>query len=575
MQQPNPALIAQSAVRRLPRLWLLLLCLAYALPGFIARDPWRSSDITAFGYMWELARGATDWLHPQLLGDGPAPGALLPYWLGAWAIQACAGWLEPAQAARLPFLMLLGLALTATWYAVYNLARTPQAQPVLFAFGGEASPADYACAMADGGLLALLASLGLVMLAHETSPALAQLAFAALSFCAATRMLRSKPWASPLLLLGLCGLALSGAPTLAVLLGLGSMVLVGRYDFLPSALERDAQAEVGQVADARRLALQIALCTAAAALLATLLDQWQWRIQPVPTELRDFRGMGRLLLWFGWPASPLAAWTFWRWRKRWRSPHLALPLWFVAVALATTLSTASADRSLLLGLPALATLAAFALPTLSRMVTAMIDWFTLLFFSAWAAIVWLYWLAMQTGFPAKPADSIRRLAPGFEPHFSMGAVLVALLATLAWIAVVRWRVGRHRAAIWKSLVLPAGGTTLGWLLGMTLMLGPLDYALSNAPLVARVQAIASAKSGCAEVRGLSEGLVTALRYHGGYTLETVDAGCPWLFAVDESERLRPGVDTLRWEAVGAPAIGPRGGEAVQVYRRATPPASAP
>ena len=110
---------------------------------------------------------------------------------------------------------------------------------------------------------------------------------------------------------------------------------------------------------------------------------------------------------------------------------------------------------------------------------------------------------------------------------------------------------------------------------MTLMLGPLDYALSNAPLVARVQAIAGAKSGCAEVRGLSEGLVTALRYHGGYTLETVDAGCPWLFAVDESERLRPGVDTMRWEAVGAPAVGPRGGEAVQVYRRATPPSSAP
>jgi hypothetical protein len=56
---------------------------------------------------------------------------------------------------------LLAITLIATWYAVYALARTPAAQPVTFAFGGEARPADYARAIADGGLLALLACLGL------------------------------------------------------------------------------------------------------------------------------------------------------------------------------------------------------------------------------------------------------------------------------------------------------------------------------------------------------------------------------------------------------------------------------
>ncbi|MFI4927940.1 MAG: hypothetical protein ACHP7E_09675, partial [Burkholderiales bacterium] len=182
MNQPTPAIVAQSAVRRLPRLALLLFCAAYVLTGFIGRDPWKNADIMAFGYMMELARGHADWLHPQLLGLPPEFEALLPYWLGAWAIQLAPSWLSADVAARLPFIALLVLSLLATWYGVYYLARTPAAQPVPFAFGGEARPTDYARAMADGGLLALIACLGLMQLSHETTPALAQLGFTALTF---------------------------------------------------------------------------------------------------------------------------------------------------------------------------------------------------------------------------------------------------------------------------------------------------------------------------------------------------------------------------------------------------------
>ena len=155
MNQPTPAIVAQDAVRRLPRIALLLFCAAYLLPGFIGREPWKNADITAFGYMWQLAHAGASWLAPQMLGQPPEFDALLPYWLGAWAIQWAPAWVAPDFAARLPFIALLALTLLATWYGVYSLARSPQAQPVPFAFGGEANPADYARAMADGGLLAL------------------------------------------------------------------------------------------------------------------------------------------------------------------------------------------------------------------------------------------------------------------------------------------------------------------------------------------------------------------------------------------------------------------------------------
>jgi hypothetical protein len=44
--------------------------------------------------------------------------------------------------ARLPFIGMLMATLAATWYAVYGLTRHPAAQPVAFAFGGEASPGE-------------------------------------------------------------------------------------------------------------------------------------------------------------------------------------------------------------------------------------------------------------------------------------------------------------------------------------------------------------------------------------------------------------------------------------------------
>lgn len=527
--QPTPAIVAQSAVRRLPRLALLLLCLAYILPGYVGREPWKNADITAFGYMAELARGGlgnlSAWFNPQLMGQPPEVDALLPYWLGAWAMQAAPAWVAPDFSARLPFVVLLALTLMATWYGIYHLARSQGAQPVAFAFGGEAQPTDYARAMADGGLLALLACLGLAQLSHETTPAMAQLCFTALAFygMAAWRNHSALPFFA--IASGLSGLTLSGAPAVALLLGAGGTLLCLLDRGEPGAAPCAPRAQWPA-------ALALALATLLPALAALTFDLWHWRIA-LPTGWRDWRALGRLFLWFTWPAWPLVLWTCWRWRRQLgelRSHrHLALPLWFAAVAVATTIVTPAADRSLLLALPALATLAAFALPTLKRSVAALIDWFTLLFFSGWAITIWVVWLSMQTGVPRQPAANVTRLAPGFTPSFSLLALGLALMASLAWVWLVRWRVGRHRAAIWKSMVLPASGAALCWLLAMTLWLPLLNFARAYAPMVQRVAAV-TGPADCLQVHGLSRAQITALRFHGAFTLHpaTPQARCPWL-----------------------------------------------
>jgi len=531
LNKPSPAIIAQSAVRRLPRLALLLFCLAYVLPGFFGRAPWKNDDIAAFGVMQDLALNTQHWLSPQLLGTANGFDALVPYWLGALAIKSLP-FLDQAFAVRLPFILLLALSLLATWYATYYLARSPQAQPVAFAFGGEASPNDYARAVADAGVLALIASLGLAQLSHETTPALAQLGFTALVFyaMAASPYRRATTVFGPSLglLVGLTGLALSGAPTLAVLLGLGGALVECTH-------ARWGNSNVQNVAQRQSLqwVLLIVGITTFVVWLAWMLDLWRWRIH-LPgtgdqTAWTDWRKLGRLLLWFTWPAWPLAMWTLWRWRRQLASRHVALPLWFALMSVMATLTTPGADRSLLLSLPPLAALAAFALPTLKRSVASLVDWFTLLFFTSCGIIIWVVWIAMQTGMPRQPAANVAKLAPGFEPSFSWFAFLIALAATAAWAWLVKWRAGRHQAAVWKSLVLPAGGATLCWLLLMTLWLPLLDYARSYASLSREVVKLVG-KGACVEIYGISTAQAAALQYHGRLLLRqaTPRPVCPYL-----------------------------------------------
>jgi 4-amino-4-deoxy-L-arabinose transferase-like glycosyltransferase len=564
MNQPNPAIVAQNAVRRLPRLALALFCAAYVLPGFLGRLPWKSADVTAFGYMRQLALGGMDgavsWFYPTLLGQPPEIDALLPYWLGAWAQQLLSPWLDPAFAARLPFIALLLLTFAATWYGVYYLAQNPKAQPVAFAFGGEAQPRDYARALADGGLLALIACLGLAQLSHETTPAQAQICFCALSFYAVAAL----PWHRLVpaigLVCGLFGLALSGAPAMAVLFGLGSTLLCLAQPE-PQALRRAAF--VGAV-------------TLATAWLAWHLDLWRWRVGAPALRWMDVHALGRLLLWFTWPAWPLSLWTLWRWRRqllrRDIALHMGLPVWYVLVTLGTTVLTQASDRSLLLGLPAMATLAAFALPTLKRTVSSLIDWFTLIFFTGCAFVIWLFWIAMQTGIPPQAAANVARRAPGFVAEFSVLPFLVALAATLAWAWLVRWRVGRHRAAIWKSVILPAGGAALSWLLLMTLWLPLLDYARSYAPMARQIQQI-TGTSGCVTEYGLTRGQIAAFQYHAGLRLEpaTRQSACAWLM-VDgyATDSLGQAVDLTLWTLKTTVRRPADNAENVLLYQRTTP-----
>lgn len=555
----NPALVTQAAVVRLPRWALIGLCLSYILAGFVGRQPWKTADISAFGFMRAMVSGESGWMDPQFMGFRPEHDGVLAYWLGGASLSSFGGIMDAALATRLPFMLMLGLVFYATWYAVYHLARQTAAQPLSLAFGGEAKPSDYARAMADAGLLALLACLGLPLLSHEATPSVVQLGLAALMLYAVAAMPYRTLGPAIALMIAAQGLVLSGAPILAV-----AWCLTGAVLHWLDGSDR-----------AKRWTLILLVVALTSGFVAWVWDAWRWRLD-FPQGTFAWKESFKLLFWFGWPALPLALWSLWRWRLQWRRSqpafHLVWPLAFALIAILSSLALQTAQRSLLLALPALAALAAFALPTLKRSVAALVDWFTLLFFSGCAIVVWVVWISMQTGIPAQPARNVARLAPGFVHEFSPLLFVIALVATAAWGWLVVWRVGRNRAAIWKSLVLPAGGATLSWVLLMTLWLPLLDHARSYAPMVQRIRAEVP-KSECVLEYGLNAAKITALQHHGGYRVYRFDSPAPCLnVIVDQDARIPFEALNLLgyWKPVKTVARLSDDSESVMIYRRLHP-----
>jgi hypothetical protein len=221
--------------------------------------------------------------------------------------------------------------------------------------------------------------------------------------------------------------------------------------------------------------------------------------------------------------------------------HIAWPAAALLVMVVATIARPGADRTLLLAMPAFACLAAMALPTLHRSVSALVDWFTILFFAGCGVVIWVIYAAMHLGIPAKPAANVRRLLPGFEPSFSALALMAALVASIGWIAVIVWRTGRHRSAIWKSLVIPASGAVTCWILLTTLWMPMLNYARSYAPMMARVE-LHVGKASCVHGISLNQAQATALQFHGRYAVVPLIADqpsvqrCDWLLV--EAERLK-------------------------------------
>jgi 4-amino-4-deoxy-L-arabinose transferase-like glycosyltransferase len=533
--------LTAAATKSIPRIIIFALTLIYGFAGLFFRDPWKNEDAIGFGGMWTLFRGnSTDWIVPHLAGRDLSLGAPLPYWMGA-ALIDWFGWLiGAANAARLYSAICFFSAALAIWYATYLLGRRREVQPMALAVGGQPDLKSYGMTLADGALLIFLACVGLAQRGHETTPMMAQLMGISIVLYGTVRGL-DKPWQGGLWTgLGIAIVALSSNLTLSLMIVSSTIIAV---------IASNAKLRFRWMLTSTVLGLIGFAIWPIIWYLADLPDQWRhiaqegWRNMPEMRATPSLASLSFLSVnfWaYAWPVWPLAIISLAHWGRvkeagAWRAPHLCIPLSIFIGSLIYVLFRLEAnEHDLLILIPSLSIIAAFSLPILKRSMISFIDWFAMFSFTVIAIAIWVIWLAKVTGYPESTAANINRLLPGFEGQFNALAFIVALAITGVWFAIVRWRTSRAPKEIWRCLIISASGTTLMWVLLMTLWLPTINYAKTYRYVSARLSQVVSSNGACIDTSNLGLAQLASFGYFTKLNLRD-DSSCPWMLTHSQSE----------------------------------------
>ncbi|MBT8604505.1 hypothetical protein G6704_03550 [Polynucleobacter paneuropaeus] len=533
--------LTAAATRSIPRIIIFALTLVYGFAGLFFRDPWKNEDAIGFGGMWTLFRGNTfDWIVPHLAGRELSLGAPFPYWLGGTLIRLFGPWVGAANAARLYSAICFFATAVAIWYATYLLGRRPEVQPMAFAVGGQPDRKSYGMTLADGALLIFLACIGLAQNAHETTPMMAQLMGIGFILYGTVRGL-DKPWQGGLWTgLGLMIVILSSNLTLSLIMVSSTIIAV--------------------LASNAKLRLRWTLTSTVLGLIGFAIwpALWYgfnlspelrhvaevgWRNMPVMRSSISLDSIGFLGVnfWaYAWPVWPLAAISLAHWGTNksagaWRAPHLAIPLsLFIGSLIYVLFRVEANEHDLMILIPSLAIIGAFSLPILKRNLISFIDWFAMLSFTVIAIAVWVIWFAKVTGYPESTAANLARLLPGFQAQLNWLAFFIALAITGVWLAIVRWRTSRAPKEIWRCLIISASGTTLMWVLLMTLWLPTINYAKTYRYVAARLSQVISTNTGCVNTSSLGLSQLASFDYFTKLDLRD-DPNCPWMLTHSQSE----------------------------------------
>jgi len=483
---------------------LLGLALAYIVAGLFMRDPWKTDDAVGLATMITAIReGGITWLLPQVGLLAHAEEGPLITWVGAICIWLFGPFIGDITAGRLPNLLWFGITASSVWYGTYLLGRRSEAQPLALPFGGEPEPRDYGRMLADAALLLLLATVGILQRTHETTVVPAIMACQALAFYSLARSVDRPVTGTTTLGIALAASFLTRGWVGAVPIMIGALLA-----FYPRS----------QLWKCKRW-LPWAVLVTVALILAWWIpasessQYWirNWKTWNLTSfALPTWHDMGRTLRdlpWYLWPTWPLALLAVWRWREWIYAPHIWLPLMLLVCAALVlfVLEEASDSEYVMLAVPC-AVLGAFSLPTLRRGVVNTLDWFAVMCFSLTAATAWLGWVALHFNWPAQISRNIARQTTGYEPVISWGAFTLAVIFTVAWIALVVWRLRVRPQALWRGTVLSAGGLTVTWILLVLLWQPAVDYARSYRTVSGQLaQALAQHARPGECVRGLSLG----------------------------------------------------------------------
>jgi 4-amino-4-deoxy-L-arabinose transferase-like glycosyltransferase len=483
---------------------LAALAAVFILPGLAGHDLWKTQDAIGLGVVHAMAaRG--DFIVPHIAGfpwleDGP-----LYHWF-ATAFGLVLGMvMQFHSAARLASGAFVGIALALIYHS-----------------GGEWSEGEEERRTgAAAAMLILLGSVGLMVQAHEAVADLASLA----ALCGAFAALPYRP-ARPVR----AGLAFG--------LALGLAFLGGTWIGPVSLLAAVAAAHAACPAWRGRAALPFlaASLVCAAAVSATwpaalalrspelFLDWWTSTLAPAASVAENARHLVANGSWYAWPAWPLALWSAWSLRRRWREPRLFVPaLSLVLMMILQAVWGPPQDERLLALLVPLALLGARGVFTLRRGAVAALDWFGVLFFGLFTALVWLGYAALTFGVPGPVARNLERMAPGFTPEVHLLGIVAAAALAGGWVYLVFFTPFNPMRGVMRW----AAGIVLLWGTFVALCLPWVDYQKSYRPVALQLKKRIPAGTKCVASRMLGISQAAALDYHGGIRTQPFDFRRPY------------------------------------------------
>ena len=463
---------------------LLLLCVFWVLLGLVGHGPWKPTESASINIVNHMINGGS-LIAPFTTAQTTVETPPLYYLIAVMGAKVFAPFLSMHDGARL---------MNTLWMTIVLLMI------------GMTGRELWARGVGRHATFIMIGTVGLVMSAHSLTPEISSLAATATGFYALA-LSKRRPWRASALL----GIAL-GAGFLS-------------HGFLPILILLSTTLVLFTCFKAWRTVSFAKVFGTALVVALPFISTWliaMWIQQPLMlnawwlNSIDDFKQLNhyyfiRILIWYAWPALPLALWGLWRYRSQlFTKPKFQLILVFFFCAL--LFLGLCADRKDLNALPLLLPLVALgagSIEHLKRGAAAALNWFGISLFGMIGVLVWLGWFAMMTGHPAKIKVRMQFLSAIEEITFNWLAFIVALILTVIWLLACLRAKQTNKSTVTNWAV----GMTFGWGLLMTLWLPMIDSAKSYEKVFTSLNAVLPKNYACLNSREVGKSQLLLLNYY--------------------------------------------------------------
>jgi 4-amino-4-deoxy-L-arabinose transferase-like glycosyltransferase len=228
-----------------------------------------------------------------------------------------------------------------------------------------------------------------------------------------------------------------------------------------------------------------------------------------PTFLYTLSGIS----WFTWPSLPLVLFTLFKGYKNiFKQKRLLLPLVFILVYfIVISYSSTQNQMSLMPFLIPFCIISVGSIDTLRRGSASALNLFGVLIFGFIVILIWLGWLAMQTGMPNKIFERMFFLSGNFNASFEIIPFIICFIFTSYWaLSIFKDRI-TNRTAISNWAI----GITMIWVC-LVMLWGPfIDNRKSYKIIFNELKQHLIQSTSCLYLQNLSGNQTNLLHYYTG------------------------------------------------------------